>query len=188
MGRLLTNVAGFDDAPFDPEHRGDVTLVGCICARTRLDGVLSTRIRRDGANATRRMIEVLAGSPFLGHVRAVLLQGIAVGGFNVVDVQRLSRELGQPVLVVARREPDLGAIERALRKTGPGWARKWRLVQQAGPMEPLRGVWVQRVGLDRSSAEQLLAATTLHGKLPEALRLAHLIAGGMTTGVSRGRA
>ena len=33
-----------------------------------------------------------------------------------------------------------------------------------------------------------LAATTLHGNMPEALRLAHLIAGGIVTGASRGRA
>ena len=37
-------------------------------------------------------------------------------------------------------------------------------------------------------AEQVLATTTLHGNLPEPLRVAHLIAGGVTTGTSRGRA
>lgn len=188
MARLLTNVVGFDDAPFAPEHRGDVALVGCVCARTRLDGVLSTRVRRDGANATDRMVEALATSPFADHARAVLLQGIAVAGFNVVDVHRLAETLDRPVLVVARKQPDLRAIERALRRTGRGWERKWRLVQRAGPMEPLRGVWVQRAGLDLASARELLSATTLHGKIPEPLRMAHLIAGGVTTGVSRGRA
>jgi endonuclease V-like protein UPF0215 family len=49
-------------------------------------------------------------------------------------------------------------------------------------------VCVQRVGLSREQAEALLRATTLHGKLPEPLRLAHLIAGGVTRGTSRGRA
>jgi endonuclease V-like protein UPF0215 family len=38
------------------------------------------------------------------------------------------------------------------------------------------------------AAAALLAATTLHGNVPEPLRLAHLIAGGVTTGESRGRA
>lgn len=47
---------------------------------------------------------------------------------------------------------------------------------------------MQRVGLDRDEARALLAATTLHGNLPEPLRLAHLVAGGVTTGASRGRA
>ena len=55
-------------------------------------------------------------------------------------------------------------------------------------MEPMRGVFVQRAGLSSAHAEHLLAATTLHGKLPEAIRLAHLVAGGITTGTSRGRA
>ena len=73
-------------------------------------------------------------------------------------------------------------------KTSPGAARKWRLIERAGPMEPLRGVFVQRVGLSASEAGELIAGTTLHGNLPEPLRLAHLIAGGVTTGASRGRA
>lgn len=188
MSKRLSNVVGFDDAPFPHRHRGDVTLVGTVCSRTRLDGVLRTRVRRDGANATDRMIDVVAGSPFHGHLQAVLLQGIAVAGFNVVDIHRLSQRLERPVLVVARRAPDLDAIADALRRTGRGWQRKWALIEAAGPMEALRGVQVQRAGLTRGQASQLLAATTLHGKIPEPLRMAHLIAGGMTTGISRGRA
>jgi hypothetical protein len=32
---------GFDESPFDLEHWGDVrVVVGAVCARTRLDGVL----------------------------------------------------------------------------------------------------------------------------------------------------
>lgn len=187
MARLLTNVVGIDDAPFVREHRGDVAVIGAVCSRTRLDGVLSGRVRRDGANATERIAELIAGSAFRGHLQAVLLQGIAVAGFNVVDIHGLAARLGLPVLVVARRRPDLAAIQRALTHL-KGWERRWRLIERAGPMEPVRGVYVQRAGLDRHSAEQLLAATTLHGKLPEPLRLAHLIAGGTATGHSRGRA
>lgn len=185
--RRLTNVVGFDDAPFSHDHRGDVLLVGVVCARTRLDGVISGRVRRDGANATRVMIEQLRASHFVGHARAVLLQGIAVAGFNVVDVHALSAALALPVLVVMRRRPDLAAIEEAIRRV-PGGARKWALIQAAGPIEPLGKVLVQRVGLSREEAAELLSATTLHGHLPEPLRLAHLIAGGVTTGKSRGRA
>lgn len=191
---VLSNVVGFDDAPFEREHRGDILLVGAVCARTRLDGVLSTRIRRDGANATDKMIAVVESSQFVGHLRAVLLQGIAVGGFNVVDVHRLHDVLGLPVLVVTRRAPNLARIRRALFSGGPhargvpGARRKWQLLEQAGPMEALAGVFVQRIGLSRSEAGELLRVTTLHGALPEAIRLAHLIAGGVTRGRSRGRA
>ncbi len=184
----ITNVVGFDDAPFPHEHRGDVRVVGAVCSRTRLDGVLSGRVRRDGVNATDALIELVAGGKFREHVRAVLLQGIALAGFNVVDIHRLSAALDVPVLVVVRRQPRLSMIKEALLERAPGGARKWKLIEKAGPPEQLGPTWIQRAGLERDEAAALLRATTLHGNLPEPLRLAHLIAGGVTTGQSRGRA
>ncbi|MEZ4401218.1 MAG: DUF99 family protein [Kofleriaceae bacterium] len=184
----IANVVGFDDAPFALDHRGDVRVVGAVCARTRLDGVLAGKVRRDGANATDELIRLVRGGKFRGHVRAVLLQGIALAGFNVVDIHRLHRALDVPVVVAVRRAPRLAMVRAALLERVPGGARKWRLVEAAGPSTPIGPLWVQHVGLDRADAVALLRATTLHGNLPEPLRLAHLIAGGVTTGQSCGRA
>jgi endonuclease V-like protein UPF0215 family len=207
------NVLGFDDGPFERQHRGDVLLVGVVCSGTRVDGVISGRVRRDGADATRRMIAAVRESQFASAVGAVLLQGIAMGGFNVVDIHGLSQALGVPVLVVMRRAPDLAAVKRALfsaapheRPPVPGAARKWALLQAAGPIELLEPshravrrakvtgmravvprLWVQRAGLSMEEARLLVAGSTLHGQVPEALRLAHLIAGGIVRGKSRGR-
>ena len=186
--RRLTNVIGFDDAPFSRAHRGDVALFGAICSRTRLDGLVCGKVRRDGVNSTRAMIDLLKGSQFHGHVRAILLQGIAVAGFNVVDACRLHEETQRPVLVIARRKPRFSAMKHTLLTSIPGGAKKWALIEKLGNMELLRGLYVQRVGLNRSEAAQLLSATTLHGNIPEAVRLAHIIAGGVTDGTSRGRA
>jgi endonuclease V-like protein UPF0215 family len=184
----LSNVIGFDDGPFEKEGPArNVLLVGAVFARTRLDGVVAGHIRRDGCNATQRMIELVRGSQFDRHVRAVLLGGIAVGGFNVVDIHRLARELERPVLVVARRQPRLAKIHAALAHVGSSEA-KWRLIEQAGAMERLGDLYVQRAGLTLDEARLMLQVTTLHGALPEPLRVAHLIAGGITTGHSRGRA
>lgn len=134
------------------------------------------------------MAELVLGSKFDGHVQAVLLQGVAVAGFNVVDVVGLSERLQVPVLVVARKQPNFQRIRRTLETSIPGGATKWRLIERLGPMEPIRDVFVQRAGLSLAEAQRLLSVTTLHGNLPEALRLAHIIAGGVTTGISRGRA
>lgn len=184
----ITNVVGFDDAPFAHEHRGDVRVVGAVCCRTRLDGVLSGKVRRDGANATDTLIELVSSKKFREHIRAVLLQGIALAGFNVVDINRLSAELDVPVVVTVRKHPRLAMVKDALFDRTPGAARKWKLVERAGPLEQLGAMWVQRIGLTAEETTALLRATTLHGNLPEPLRLAHLIAGGVTTGQSRGRA
>lgn len=205
------NVIGFDDGPFLREHRGDVLLVGVVCSGTRVDGIVAGKVRRDGANATRVMIELVRASQFRLHAQAIMIQGIAVGGFNVVDVKGLSNALGIPVLVVTRRLPDMAAVKRALFIDGPegrprvsGAARKWRLIESAGAMEKLEPsrrslrrpsglpgaprLWFQRAGLSVEEARELVADTTLHGNIPEPLRLAHLIAGGITTGKSHGRA
>lgn len=184
----ITNVVGFDDAPFSHRHRGDVRVVGAVCARTRLDGVLSGKVRRDGVNATDALIALVRDSKFREHVRAVLLQGIALAGFNVIDLRRLSETLEVPVVVMVRKQPRMALVRQALLERTPGGARKWRLVEAAGPLEQVGAIWVQRVGLPLDDAIALLRATTLHGNVPEPLRLAHLIAGGVTTGQSRGRA
>ena len=186
--RRFSRVVGFDDAPFSREHRGDVAVVGVVMTGARVDGVLRSHIRRDGVNATRQLAAAISGGRFADQVQAVLLQGIALGGFNVVDIHALAADLGLPVLVVARRQPDLEAVRAALLERVPGGRRKWRVLRRAGLMEPCGAVWVQRAGLSRPEAEGLLATFTLHGKVPEPLRVAHLVAGAWGRGESRGRA
>ncbi|EYF04354.1 Hypothetical protein CAP_4618 [Chondromyces apiculatus DSM 436] len=188
MGAGLSHVIGVDDAPFLREHRGDVAIVGAVFAGSRLEGVLSARVRRDGRNATTAIAAMIARSRFATHAQAVMLQGIALAGFNVVDLHGLHAALGLPVVVVARRAPNLDAIREALLTRVRGGRRKWALIEQAGPMEPLAGVFVQRAGVSLPDAEALLRRFALSGKLPEPLRVAHLIAGGVTRGESRGRA
>lgn len=188
MATAIANVIGFDDGPFEKSGPArDVLLVGAVFARTRLDGVVSGHVRRDGRNATTRMAELVRASPFDRHVRAVLLGGIAVAGFNVVDLHGLSALLDRPVIVLARRVPRFPKIRQALAHV-PGAARKWALIEAAGPMEPVRGVYVQRAGISLVDTPALLEATTVHGNLPEPLRIAHLIAGGIAAGQSHGRA
>ncbi|MBL8541887.1 MAG: DUF99 family protein [Betaproteobacteria bacterium] len=182
------HVIAFDDAPFAREHRGNVLLVGAVFAGLRLEGVVTGAVRRDGRNATRVIASLIAKSRFRQQLHAVLLQGIAVAGFNVVDLAALHREVALPVLVVARRKPDLTAIRRALLDHVRGGARKWRLIERAGPMEAIGGLWVQRTGISSQAAEKLLARLTPRGRLPEPIRTAHLIAGALAPGESRHRA
>ncbi|NIR58841.1 MAG: DUF99 family protein [Gammaproteobacteria bacterium] len=182
-----SNVIGFDDAPFARDHRGDVLLVGAVFAGLRLEGVLSGRVRRDGVNATRTIVRMVSASRFAAHLQVVLLQGIAVAGFNVVDIDALHRRLGVPVIVVARRPPDMTAIRRALlTRRVPGGRRKWALIERAGPMQPLAGLYVQRIGIDEVRTRALIERLAVHGAVPEPLRTAHLIASGLA-GSSRQR-
>ncbi len=188
MSQRISHVIGIDDAPFEPGHRGDVLIVGGVFCDGRLDGVVHDRVRRDGINSTQRIAGMVTGSRYFEQLQLVMLQGIALAGFNVVDIHGLSREIELPVLVVMRRRPDRAAIERALIDHVPGGRRKWRLIEKAGEVEPLDRLFVQRAGITRSGAERVVGQLTLRGHLPEPLRVAHLIAGGMSPLSTRQRA
>lgn len=186
--RRLSHIVGFDDAPFSRAYRGDVLLVGAVYAATRLEGVLSTTVRRDGVNSTEKLATVVEKSRFASQLHGILLQGIAFAGFNVVDLYWLHEWLRVPIVAVARKTPDMEAVRRALLTRVPGGLRKWRLIERLGPMEPAAGVFVQRVGISLQAAETLLQRLAINSALPEPLRTAHLIAGGIALGESRHRA
>jgi len=179
-------VIGFDDFPFERDHRGQVRIVGAVYSGLRLEGVLSAQIWRDGRNSTDVLTQSIRKSKFYPSLQLVMLQGIALGGFNVVDIQALSQNLALPVLVVSRRKPNLTAIQAALSKVRGG-PQKWKLIQKAGAIEHIAGVYVQCAGLTLKQAEQAIRRFAVHSHIPEPLRAAHLIAGGIATGQSRAR-
>ncbi|GGJ29087.1 endonuclease dU [Deinococcus roseus] len=183
----LSHTIGFDDFPFLRSHRGDIQIVGTVYAGLKLEGILSAKIRRDGANSTRVIAQLVKNSKFYQHTQLIMLQGIALGGFNVIDIHQLSAALDRPVLVVSRRKPNLEKIEDALLNRVPGGKRKWSLIQKAGPMEHVAGVYVQRAGLTLEQAGQVIQRFASGSNIPEPLRAAHLIAGGVATGESRAR-
>jgi hypothetical protein len=188
VARRISNTIGIDDEPFARSHRGDVGIVGAVFTRTRFDGLVTGRVRRDGRNSAEQIATMIERSPFDAHVQAVFLQGIALAGFNVVDIHALAERLGRAVIVVARNEPNMPSIRRALQRKVPGGARKLALIERAGAMKPVAGVWVQCAGISIERAETCIRELSPHGRLPEPIRVAHLIAGGLKDGVSRGRA
>ncbi len=188
MSRRISHVIGFDDAPFERTHRGDVLVIGAVFAGTRLEGVLSGKVRRDGVNATETLIRLVSRSRFAAHAQAILLQGIALAGFNVIDLHGLHQALGVPVIAIARKQPGFPAVRRALLQRVPGGRRKWALIERLGPMESVAGVFVQRAGISLEKTGELIKRFAIHSRLPEPLRTAHLIAGGVASGESRHRA
>src|SRR5512143_1844232 len=146
--RTLSHTLAFDDAPFPRAHRGRVLVVGTAFAHLRLEGVIATTVERDGSDATAALAATVVRSKFGGAAKVLLLQGIALAGFNVVDIHGLATALDRAVLVVMRRPPRYEKIRRALLDRTPGGAAKWSLVERAGRPEPIAGVYVQRAGID----------------------------------------
>ncbi len=185
--RRYSNIIGFDDAPFTPDQVGPVPVVGVVFTGLKLTGVVIGEVEKDGSDAAEKLAQLVTGSKFAEHVQLVMLQGVTLAGFNVVDVLTLHQRLGLPVLVVSRRLPDLASVRHALLTQIPQGDEKWNMIEQLGPLEPAGQVYIQRVGLTLPAAREVVQRFAIHSHLPEPLRTAHLIAGAVAEGQSRGR-
>ena len=185
-GRLIRAI-GFDEGPFERGRRRQVPLIGAVCAGTRFEGMVCGRVRQDGWNSTEAIVRLLIDGKFLPQIHLVLLDGIAFGGFNVVDLSELSRCLERPCVAVMRRLPDLDAVERAVRAL-PRPSRRLDLIRRAGPIHQAAPFCYQVHGAEPEVVAEALRQITDRGHVPEPLRLAHLIGGAVVTGESGARA
>jgi endonuclease V-like protein UPF0215 family len=175
---------GVDDSPFVRTQKR-VLVVGAIYRDDVLEGVLSTHVERDGFDATENIAAMVKKSKFCRQLHAVFLNGIMLAGFNVVDIKRLSNALRIPVIAVVRRKPDMDAVKKALSNL-PGYGRKLHLLEN--DVRKFGSTYLQTAGAPHERAHALAAHFSTHGNIPEPLRIAHMIAGGIVRGASHGRA
>lgn len=180
-------VIGFDDAPFKSERLSLVNLSGVVCSNTRFEGMLWGKVEKDGSNATDVISRLILNSKFHDQIHLVLIDGIALGGFNVVNIEELSRRVDRPCVSIMRRRPDMPAIREALKNLEDG-NEKFELMLKAGKVHQLDGFVFQVCGASPEVIALGLSKLTDRGRVPEALRLAHLIGAAVMTGQSSGRA
>ncbi|MGD0257115.1 MAG: DUF99 family protein [Thermoplasmata archaeon] len=180
FSKLHVRVVGVDDGAFRRTDRWAPVAAVAVAAPDRVESVRTGRVRVDGRDATTEVIRLVRATGGLEGLHAVLLDGVVVGGFNVLDLDRLGRALDVPVVAVTRERPDFPAIHAALRKWFPRdahrrWAllRRHRLFSVPPPGPPLL---LTAIGCRRSDAVRLLNRTIVRGHVPEALRIAHLVA------------
>jgi hypothetical protein len=182
-------ILGIDDAPFDKfKDKGkDLLVVGTIYrGGNYMDGLLSTKIKVDGSNSTSRLTRMVNKCKFKPQIRVIMLDGIALGGFNIIDIEKLHKKTSIPVIVVIRRMPDFRKIKQTLRKLGK--AKKYRLIEKAGKPVKINSIYAQFKGITKEQAKAIIKISSIHSLLPEPIRVAHIIASGIKEGQSRGRA
>jgi len=178
-------VLGIDDGQFVPRTKGTVDVVGVVYRGGYwFEGVMRTKITIDGFDATEKIAKMIESSPYYRELRVVVLDGVTFAGFNVVDISMLSRIVDLPVMSVVREKPDLEEIRGAL-KNLPGFEVRWQSMRNAGVLfevEPRNGenpIYIQTAGILRDDAEKIIRKTSTRSNVPEALRVAHIIASGL---------
>lgn len=169
-----------DDGAFSRRQRWAPVALVSVSTPAYVEAVAVGRVRVDGTDATDAVSALVASSPLRDSVRVLLVDGIAVGGFNLLDLTRLARETKLAVVSVTRRRPDFDAMRAALKKYFPrDFRRRWRLVRAhrlfAVSTEG-RPMYAAAVGCRRADALAVLRRTTVQGFWPEPLRLSRLIA------------
>ena len=180
-------IIGFDDAPFKKADREVLVLGTVYRGGSWMDGLVSFHVEVDGDDATEKVIHSVNKTKHKPQLQAVLFDGIAFGGFNIIDIKEVNKKTKLPVIVVIRDYPNFDRIKKAI-KNVPNHEKKSRLIEKAGKVYKAGKIFCQIAGISLEKAVEIIKITSTHSHIPEPLRVAHLIASGVVEGESRGRA
>ena len=183
---------GIDDSPFIKKKSKEILVLGTIHRGGEyLEGIISTYIEQDGENSTSKISQMINKSRHKSQLQCIMLDGIAVGGFNVIDIKELADRTRLPVIVIIRYRPVMMNIEKALANV-KDHKKKLELIRKAGKVRTVKvgdgNIFFQVAGVSVIKAKEIIAVSVTNGHMPEPIRTAHIIAAGIVTGESKGRA
>ncbi len=178
-------VLGVDDGKFVPRTQGNVLIVGVVLrGGCWLEGVMHTSVAIDGFDSTEQIELMINSSSHCKQLRLVMLNGITFGGFNIVDINKLSLATSLPVIALMRKKPDLDAIRKALNNL-PRGDERLKMILAAGKLLEVKcrgkSIYMEIARISESDARKVVELTATRSLIPEPLRVAHLIASGVTT-------
>ncbi|MDX2229940.1 MAG: DUF99 family protein [Leptolyngbyaceae cyanobacterium bins.349] len=181
--RRTIRVIGFDDGPFVRGAGQPVAVAGVVCAGTRFEGMLWGAVQPDGWDATDAISTLLLNSKFHAQVHLVLLDGISMAGFNIIDLSLLAARSQRPCIAVMRRLPNFTKIAHAVTRL-PDPTERLEMMRRAGTIHQHPPFYFQVCGAEPEIAAIALDRLTDRGHVPEALRIAHLVTAAVIKGES----
>ncbi|MCW6160345.1 MAG: DUF99 family protein [Candidatus Micrarchaeales archaeon] len=169
-----------------PLKKKDTLLVGIIAKDSVIEGVVSSKVQVNGTDATKKIIALVNKTRFKDQVRLVAVNGIGLAGLNVLDVDELRKRTKAELISVTRGKPHPSELITALRsfskRSGEKVGERIELVNLARNLSEfrLKGFYLQTT-LEKADAGKFVERSF------HFLRLAHLIASGVTSGESKGR-
>ena len=193
MVKKEIRIVGFDDGAFTPRSDALVPVIGTIFrGGLYLDGLLRTDVKVDGNEATEKLVKLINSTRHKKQLKVLMLDGITLAGFNIVDIKELNERTGIPVIVINRKLPDLEKVRRALKRFDD-FEERWKAVENAGEIKECyvkkgKKIYFQAKGMNEETAREVIKISTTRSFIPEPLRIAHIIATGIVRGESYGRA
>lgn len=185
MMKAQIRVLGIDDGHFSKKDE-NVMVVGSVMRRDYIEGLLSTQVKRDGTDATQKIIAMTKKSRFYPQLHCIMTQGTVVAGLNPLNIRKIYEKTRIPVIAALREIPDAASFSRALSKLSHSQKVRKELSSN-GRLMGYKGIYYYCSGMVPWKAELMLKHTTLNGNIPEPLRIAHIVASGVTKGESAKR-
>jgi endonuclease V-like protein UPF0215 family len=140
------------------------------------------RIIVDGLDSTETLLNNLSET----EQDAIILGGVTFGGFNVVDVDYVCKTTSTPIIVYSHQFPDIEATKSALRKHFPDWRERWARYESLGEIYKFKSqkypaIYFEKIGCTIEYAEKILSDQTISCQIPEAVRVADIIAKGLSS-------
>jgi endonuclease V-like protein UPF0215 family len=172
-------VLGVDEASFSFEDN-ETFLTGVVYRGTEfIEDIKTVPIEVDAENATEKLLELHEKCNNTGQIKAVLVDGISFAGFNIVDIEKASEEIGKPVIAVTKNRPDRENFRETMERTGnydevfEGLDDPYELELKDG------GAFLQFAGCSRDEACEIVEACIIHGQVPECIRVADIVGSGV---------
>ncbi len=179
-------ILGIDDGVFKPHTQGLADIIGVVYRGGYwLDGVMKTEVEIDGTDATEKIASMITQSIHYNQLRVVMLDGVTFAGLNVVDIKELLQRVHLPVITITKEKPLDEMIKKAIQKL-PESKKRLDAITNAGKITAIHThddnqvAYMQVAGLSLEDAEKIVKNTSTRSSIPEALRVAHIIASGLT--------
>jgi endonuclease V-like protein UPF0215 family len=175
-------IVGVEDGSFQKNVMKKALLVAVFVTGSKIEHVKAFNVTVDGLDATERLSANIRNWTF----DVLLLSGISFAGFNLIDPMKVFEAFGKPIIIVSRTKPNNKTVKRALRAHFEDWEMRWAILEKLGPIYKTvtlfgkRPVYLETVHADVEWASQLVRALAFWSRLPEPLRVARLIARGLS--------
>ncbi len=184
-------VIGIDDGFFKKGYDKEVIIVGVIFrGYKQIDGVLSNKITVDGFDVSEKIVEMIKRSTHYNQLRYIMTNGVSFGGFNLIDFKYIYEELKLPIISVVRKKPDIKKFLEVSKKLD-NYEKRIKIIENYPEIKSCNtkfGIaFFQCYGIDPDYACNLIKLLARYSRIPEPVRVAHLIAMGVTLGYSHGK-
>ncbi len=155
------------------------TLAGVVMRRDLIiDGMAFGSATIEGDDATDSIISIHK-SLARADVSCIILDGLVISMYNIIDGERVAQETGLPVVAITFE--DSKGLEGSIKHHFDPWQHKLEQYMRLGKREKValrtgKSLFIRQWGVTQKKAVAILNSFTLQGSVPEPIRVAKLAA------------